>query len=150
MMLEVAKKHILPEEKIAKMGNEKKITPIVKIPEIRKRLKIPISVDFKDVDLEYVLSFLSDATGVNIVPSTGIDMAEKKVSIKIKDIPLEEALKYILKSQELAYRIEEDAIWVATKEEMSNEKIDTRVYYLSQGIGRFAEFATQAAETSLD
>ncbi len=144
MMLDVAKQHILPEEKTAKLENEKKIMPIVKIPEIRKRLKIPISVDFKDVELDYVLNFLSDATGVNIVPSTGIDMAEKKVSIKIKDMPLEEALRYILKSQDLIYRIEEDAVWVATKDEISNEKIDTRVYFLSQGVGRFAEFTTQA------
>ncbi len=144
MMLDVAKQHILPEEKTAKLEMGEKIMPIVKIPEIRKRLKIPISVDFKDVELDYVLSFLSDATGVNIVPSTGIDMAEKKVSIKIKDMPLEEALRYILKSQDLIYRIEEDAVWVATKDEISNEKIDTRVYFLSQGVGRFAEFTTQA------
>ena len=152
MMLDVAKQHIIPEENkdVGAVSdhplqiNEKKIMPIVKIPEIRKRLKIPISVDFKDVELDYVLSFLSDATGVNIVPSTGIDMAEKKVSIKIKDMPLEEALRYILKSQDLVYRIEEDAVWVATKDEISNEKIDTRVYFLSQGVGRFEEFTTQA------
>ncbi|MDP2911034.1 MAG: hypothetical protein Q8N76_01705, partial [Candidatus Omnitrophota bacterium] len=87
MMLDVAKKHILPEEKTGKLGTDKKIMPIVKIPEIRKRLKIPISVDFKDVGLDYVLGFLSDTTGVNIVPSTGIDIAEKNVSIKIKDMP---------------------------------------------------------------
>jgi type II secretory pathway component GspD/PulD (secretin) len=148
MMLEVAEKHILPEEKTAKLENEKKIMPIVKIPEIRKRLKIPISVDFKDVGLDYVLGFLSDTTGVNIVPSTGIDVTEKKVSIKIKDMPLEDALRYILKSQGLVYRIEEDAVWVATKDEISNEKIDTRVYFLNQGIGRFAEFSSQPATTS--
>ncbi len=150
MMLDVAKKHLLPEEKTAKLENKKKITPIVKVPEIRKRLKIPISVDFKDVGLDYVLGFLSDTTGVNIVPSTEIDMAEKKVSIRIKDMPLEEALRYILKSQDLVYRIEEDAVWVATKDEISNEKIDTRVYFLSQGIGRFAEFATQASSSGED
>ena len=152
MMLDVARKHILPEEDNVGEGfkpspTEKKIMPIVKVPEIRKRLKILISVDFKDVDLDYVLVFLSDTTGVNIVPSSGIDMAEKKVSIKIKDMPLEEALKYILKSQDLVYRIEEDAVWVATKDEISNENIDTRVYFLSQGIGRFAEFSTQAASS---
>jgi len=150
MMLDVAKKHILPEEKTASLENEKKITPIVKIPEIRKRLKIPISIDFKDVGLDYVLGFLSEATGVNIVPSSSIDMAEKKVTIKIKEVPLEETLKYILKSQDLVYRIEEDAVWVATKDEISNEKIDTRVYFLNQGMGRFAEFATQASSSGED
>ncbi|MFA5388135.1 MAG: secretin N-terminal domain-containing protein [Candidatus Omnitrophota bacterium] len=143
MMLDVAKEHLLPEEKTAGLETEKKITPIVKVPEIRKRLKIPISIDFKDVGLDYVLGFLSETTGVNIVPSSGIDMEEKKVTIKIRDMPLEEALRYILKSQDLIYRIEEDAVWVATKEEIANEKIDTRVYFLNQGIGRFAEFSVQ-------
>jgi len=148
MMLEVAKKHIMPEEKTGRLENDRKITPIVRVPEIRKRLKIPISVDFKDVGLDYVLGFLSEATGVNIVPSSGIDMEEKKISIKIKDMPLEDALRYILKSQDLLYRIEEDAVWVATKEEITSEKIDTRVYFLNQGIGRFSEFASQASSSS--
>ncbi|PIP67606.1 MAG: hypothetical protein CO035_01290 [Candidatus Omnitrophica bacterium CG_4_9_14_0_2_um_filter_42_8] len=147
MMLDVAEKHIIPEEKTAKLENEKKIIPIVKVPEIRKRLKIPISIDFKDVSLDYVLGFLSDTTGVNMIFSTEIDMAERKVTMRIKNMPLEEALRYILKSQDLVYRIEEDAVWVATKEEISNEKIDTRVYFLNQGIGRFAEFTTQSSSS---
>ncbi|MFH1854624.1 MAG: hypothetical protein ABH815_04855 [Candidatus Omnitrophota bacterium] len=140
MLLEVAKKHLLPEIKTGTLENKKKITPIVKVPEVRQRLGIPISVDFKDVELDYVLSFLSDATGVNIVPSSEIEMSEKKVTMKIKDMPLEDALRYILKAQDLVYRIEEDAVWVATKEELKNESIDTRVYFLNQGIGRFTDF----------
>jgi type II secretory pathway component GspD/PulD (secretin)/outer membrane protein assembly factor BamD (BamD/ComL family) len=139
MLLDVARKHLIPEEKEGVL-EKKKIMPLVKIPEIRKRLKVPISVDFKDVELDYVLDFLSDATDVNIVLSSEIDIEEKKVTIKIKDIPLEEGLRYILKSQDLVYRIEEDAVWVSTKEELANEKIDTRVYFLNQGVGRFSEF----------
>lgn len=149
MLLEVAKQHILPGEKTAMLEKgEKKKTPLVKVPEIRTKLKIPISVDFKNVELDYVLGFLSDATGVNIVPSSQIDMGEKKVSIKIKDMPLEEALRYILKAQDLVYRIEEDAVWVAAKDEMDNEKIETRVYFLNQGIGKFSEFSVEAKSES--
>ena len=146
MLLEVAEKHIVPPDKTGELKKDKDITPLVKVPEIRKKLKIPISVDFKDVELDYVLGFLSEATGVNIVPSSAIDMQEKKVTIKIKDMPLEDALRYILKSQELIYRIEEDAVWIATKEELDNEKIDTRIYFLNQGIGRFAEFSATGGE----
>ncbi|MDP6685799.1 MAG: hypothetical protein QGI05_02480, partial [Candidatus Omnitrophota bacterium] len=141
MLIEVAKKHMLPEEKFGVLEKEEKAMRLVKVPEIRKRLRIPISFDFKEVELDYVLDFLSDATGVNIVPSSEIDMAESKVTIKIKNMPLEEALKYILKTQELIYRIEEDAVWVATKEELDNEQLETRVYFLNQGIGRFAEYS---------
>ena len=148
MLLEVAKKHLLPEVKTGELKKEKKITPLVRIPEIRKRLKIPISVDFKDVELDYVLGFLSDATGVNMIASSEIDMTEKKVTIRIKDMPLEDALRYILKSQDLVYRIEEDAVWVVTKKELDNEKVETRVYFLNQGIGRFAEFSTSTDSDS--
>lgn len=148
MLLEVAKKHMIPEEKFARLESAKKITPLVKVPEIRRRLKIPISVVFDDVELDYVLGFLSNVTGVNIIPSSEIDMEEKKVSIKIKDMPLEDALRYILKTQELIYRIEEDAVWVATREEMDNEQVETRVYFLNQGIGRFAEFTGTFTEES--
>ncbi|MBU1853041.1 MAG: hypothetical protein KJ957_03235 [Candidatus Omnitrophica bacterium] len=148
MLLEVAKKHIIPEEKEGVLKKEKKITPLVKIPEIRRRLKIPISIDFKDVELDYVLSFLSDATSVNIVPSSEIDMGEKYVTIRIKDMPLEEALRYILKSQDLVYRIEEDAVWVATEEELGNERIETRVYFLEQGVGGFSELTSVSTTSS--
>ncbi|MBU1933256.1 MAG: hypothetical protein KKC66_05090 [Candidatus Omnitrophica bacterium] len=148
MLLEVAKKHLLPEVKTGELKKEKKITPLVRIPEIRKRLKIPISVDFKDVELDYVLGFLSDATGVNMIASSEIDMTEKKVTMRIKDMPLEDALRYILKSQDLVYRIEEDAVWVVTKKELDNEKVETRVYFLNQGIGRFAEFSTSSDSDS--
>lgn len=146
MLLEIAKKHIIPEQAIDVLKKEKKITPLVRIPEIRKRLKIPLSVDFKDVELDYVLDFLSDATGVNIIPSSEIDMTEKKVTIKIKDMPLEDALRYVLKSQDLVYRIEEDAVWVATKEELDNEEVETRVYFLNQGVGRIAESSASYSE----
>ena len=146
MLLEIAKKHMIPDEKVDTLEKEKKITSLVRVPEIRKRLTIPLSVDFKDVELDYVLDFLSDATGVNIIPSSDIDMTEKKVTIKIKNMPLEDALKYVLKSQDLVYRIEEDAVWVATKEELDNEAIETRVYFMSQGVGRFAEFSGSHSE----
>ena len=146
MLLEIAKKHMIPDEKVGTLEKEKKIVSLVKVPEIRKRLKIPLSVDFKDVELDYVLNFLSEATGVNIIPSSDIDMTEKKVTIRIKNMPLEDALRYVLKSQDLVYRIEEDAVWVATKEELDNEEIETRVYFMNQGIGRFAEFSGSSGE----
>ncbi len=108
MLLEVAKRQVIPEEKFGSLDS-KEITPIVKVPEIRKKLKNPVSVDFKEVELSYALGFLQDLTGVNIVPSSEVSLDEK-VTIKIKEMPLEEALKYILKSQGLIYRIEEDAV----------------------------------------
>ena len=114
---------------------------VVDVPEIRKKLKMPITVDFMDVGLDYVLDFLSDATGVNIIPGSGVKLSEKKVAIKVKDMPLESLLKYIFKNQGLTYRIEKNAIWVDTLDEMEKETPETRMYFLDQGLAMFTEFS---------
>ncbi len=139
MMAEVAKAQVLPEEKTLPV-KERKIIPIVKVPAVREKLKNPITVDFRDVDLSSVLNFLADSTYVNIIPASGVSLEGKKVSIRMKDIPAENALKYILKNQGLTYRIEQDAIWVASPAELDKEEVESRVYFLNRGSGMFTEF----------
>jgi type II secretory pathway component GspD/PulD (secretin) len=143
MMLGVKQTQVLPKkEKVSKAALPK--VPLVKIPEIRKKLQTPVTADFKDVDLAYVLNFLSDSTGVNIIPGSSVKAEERKVSMRIKDLPLESALKYILKNQGLTYRIEEDAVWVATPKEMKTEELETKIYFLNQGSGLYAQFSGTA------
>ena len=114
---------------------------VVQVPEIRKKLKTPITVDFMDVGLDYVIDFLSDATDVNIIPGNGVKLSEKKVVIKVKDMPLESLLKYILRNQGLVYRIEKNAVWVDTLDNMDTETPETRMYFLDQGLAMFTEFS---------
>lgn len=114
---------------------------IVEIPEIRKNLKTPITVDFMDVGLDYVIDFLSEATNVNIIPGSGVKLSEKKVTIKVKDMPLESLLKYIFRNQGLIYRIEKNAVWVDSIDNMDNETPETRMYFLDQGLAMFTEFS---------
>ncbi len=114
---------------------------IIDVPEIRKKLKTPISVDFMDVGLDYAIDFLSDATGVNIIPGSGVKLSEKKVTMKVKDMPLESLLKYIFRNHGLTYRVEKDAVWVDTLDDMENETPETRMYFLDQGLAMFTEFS---------
>lgn len=114
---------------------------VVQVPEIRKKLKTPITVDFMDVGLDYVIDFLSEATDVNIIPGNGVKLSEKKVVIKVKDMPLESLLKYILRNQGLVYRIEKNAVWVDTLDNMDTETPETRMYFLDQGLAMFTEFS---------
>ena len=51
---------------------------VVEVPEIRKKLKTPITVDFMGVGLDYVMDFLSEATDVNIVPGSGVKLSERR------------------------------------------------------------------------
>ncbi|MBN2097211.1 MAG: tetratricopeptide repeat protein, partial [Candidatus Omnitrophica bacterium] len=149
MLAEVAEEQILPEEEMLDVP-EKEITTLVKMPAIREKLKDPITVDFRDVDLSYVLNFLADSCAINIIPASGVSLEGKKVTIRMKDIPAENALKYILKNQGLTYRIEQDAVWVASPSELDKEEIESRIYFLNRGSGMFAEFErTVAAGTGL-
>lgn len=120
---------------------------VVEVPEIRKKLETPVTVDFRDVSLGYVLDFLSDATGVNIILGNSVKPDEKKVTIRVKDMPLEGLLKYIFRNESLAYRIERNAVWVDTNDAMKEESPETRIYYLNQGLAMFTEF-TQSGTTS--
>ncbi|MBU3911241.1 MAG: hypothetical protein KKD90_01505 [Candidatus Omnitrophica bacterium] len=117
----------------------------VEVPEIRKKLETLVTVDFRDVSLDYVVDFLSDATGVNIILGNTVKPDEKKVTIRVKDMPLEGVLKYIFRNEALAYRIEKNAVWVDTFDAMKEETPETRIYYLNQGLAMFTEFSDSAS-----
>jgi len=60
-----------------------------------------------------------------------------RVSISLKNVPLIEALKYILSSKGLKFRIDEYAILVSTPSRLENVEMETRYYHLSSGSGVF-------------
>jgi len=136
------------EVKFIKDTDAQSKNSIVEVPEIRGKLDIPITVDFRDVSLDYVLDFLSEATGVNIILGSDVDPEEKKVTIRVKDMSLESLLKYIFRHQGLAYRIENNAVWVDTYDAMQEEASETRIYYLDQGLAMFTEFSGPTAGLS--
>ena len=121
---------------------------IVDVPEIREKLETLITVDFRDVSLDYVLDFLSEATGVNIIAGPSVEPADKKVTIKVKDMALDSLLKYIFRNQGLVYRIEKNAVWVDTFDAIEEETLETRIYYLNQGLAMFTEFSGNTASST--
>ncbi len=102
------------------------------------KLHEPISLDFNDVPLSDVLEFIADAASLSIIPSPQLDLKARRVSLKVTQLPLELALKYLMKSQALAYHIEQDAILIATEEDFSHAPLETRVFFLRNGLGPFA------------
>jgi type II secretory pathway component GspD/PulD (secretin) len=109
---------------------------------IYDQLQIPVTADFRDVDLVSVINFLSDYTGINIITSQLVSTESRPITVRFKELPLERALKYIIKGQGLRYRIEDDLIYIATIEEMDGEELETRVYYLERGSGVFTTFSS--------
>jgi type II secretory pathway component GspD/PulD (secretin) len=103
-----------------------------------EKLQQPISLDFTEVSLSDVVDFIADAANVSIIPSPQLDLKDRRVSLKVNALPLEQALKYLAKSQSLAYKITPDAVLLATAEEFANEPMETRVFFLRSGLGPFA------------
>ena len=112
------------------------------LPVIHDKLQIPITADFRDVDLVSVLNFLSDYTGINIIASQLVTSEARPITVRFKELPLERALKYLIKGQGLSYRIDDDLIWVATVEEMDSEELETRIFYLEKGSGVFSTYSS--------
>ncbi len=102
------------------------------------KLTAPISFDFQDVSLSDVLDFFADAASLSIVPSPKLDLKSQRVSLRADGLPLGMALKYVMNAQNLAYRVEDGVVLIATPQEFSNEPMETRVFYLRTGLGPFA------------
>jgi type II secretory pathway component GspD/PulD (secretin)/outer membrane protein assembly factor BamD (BamD/ComL family) len=145
MANDVLKAQILPETKPVQMLSP----PPAGVTQqtMAAKLREPISLDFTDVALSDVLEFVADAANVSVIPSPQLDLKTRRVSLKVTELPLELALKYLAKNQSLAYRVEQDAILIATGEEFSNEPVQTRVFFLRKGLGPFA-LETAAVESN--
>jgi len=137
MVNEVLKAQLLPSLRQAPLTSGQRFTGQPNAS-VAAKLQEPISFEFNDVALSDVLDFLADAANVSIVPSPQMDLATRRVSLKVSDLPLEHAIKYITRGLSLAYRVEQDAILISTPEEFSNEPMETRVFLLHSGLGPFA------------
>jgi len=108
--------------------------------DVQAQINQPITANFQEVDFPSAVSFLADNAGVNIILSEKARQVGRPVTIHLVDMPLRRALEYLLKGQGLLYRFDERAIWVATRDEMEAEPMETRVFFLNQGPGLSAAF----------
>ncbi|MBN1587328.1 MAG: hypothetical protein JW937_07850 [Candidatus Omnitrophica bacterium] len=107
-------------------------------------LDTPVSVDFQEISLDDALGHLADATGVNLVTSNGVQSLDVTVSLYLNKMPLRSAIKYLARTYDLEYRIEDKAVWITTREEMEGESMQTRIYFLEEGKGMFTVFDGEA------
>ncbi|MBI4341346.1 MAG: hypothetical protein HY598_03595 [Candidatus Omnitrophica bacterium] len=124
---------------LALCGVAQAVEPPAPMP-VQARLNQPVSADFQGVDFVSAMQFLSDHAGVNIFVSDKAKQAARPVSVHLVALPLQRALEHLLTAQGLLYRRDGDALWVATKEEMDAEPMETRVFALRQGAGLTAAF----------
>lgn len=75
-----------------------------------------ISLNFQDIKVRAVLQIIAEFTGLNIVSS---DQVKGNVTLRLKDVPWDQALDIILKSQGLAKRQFGNVLLVAPAEELA-------------------------------
>jgi type II secretory pathway component GspD/PulD (secretin) len=77
----------------------------------------PITLNLNGADLEQTLKLIYDLTGANIILSKGIT---GRVTINVKDIPLQKVLDLICEANKLKYIEEEKVVKIMTEEEYNN------------------------------
>ena len=85
-----------------------------------------ISLDFQDIEVRRVLQLLADFTGTNIVAA---DTVQGNITLRLKDVPWDQALDLILKTKNLDKRGSGDVIWIAPSAEIAKYEEDQAKAY---------------------
>ncbi|MBV8633209.1 MAG: AMIN domain-containing protein, partial [Burkholderiaceae bacterium] len=81
-----------------------------------------ISFNFQDVDLRAVLGIIADESNLNIIAS---DTVTGKLTLKVKDIPWDQALDVVMQVKGLDMRKNGTVVWIAPKDELlTKEKLE--------------------------
>jgi len=74
-----------------------------------------MSFDFVDTDIRNVLKLIAEAIGLNIVWGSEVT---GKVSLKLDNVPWDQALEMILKPNDLTYQLEGNVMWVVPRSKL--------------------------------
>ena len=81
-----------------------------------------LSLNFQSIDVRQVLQVIADFTGFNVVTS---DSVSGTVTLRLQDVPWDQALDIILQSKGLGVRKNGSVMWIAPKEEIAaKEKLE--------------------------
>ena len=115
---------LLPEPQIAPMSSgplaAQEIGPATSA---KKYTGPPISLDFKDGDLQDIFRLFADISGLNVVVNPGVS---GKVTLKLNEVPWDQALDLILKTNGLGYTLEDNVIRIARLADLQREEQDKR------------------------
>lgn len=109
---------------------ENKLTISLKRPVDKNPMKLrtannytgkKISLDFQDIEVRRVLQLLADFTGINMVAA---DTVQGNITLRLKDVPWDQALDIILKTKNLDKRRNGNVIWIAPVAELIKSEED--------------------------
>lgn len=74
-----------------------------------------ISLDFQDIEVRRVLQLLADFTNINMVAA---DSVQGNITLRLKEVPWDQALDIVLKTKNLDKRRNGNVIWIAPVSEL--------------------------------
>jgi type IV pilus assembly protein PilQ len=81
-----------------------------------------LSLNFQNIEVRALLQVIADFTNFNVVTS---DTVTGNVTLRLKDVPWDQALDIILQSKGLGVRKNGNVLWIAPKDELSaKEQLD--------------------------
>ncbi len=81
-----------------------------------------LSLNFQNVEVRSVLQVIADFTGLNIIAS---DTVTGNLTLRLKDVPWDQALDLIMQTKGLDKRQNGNVIWIAPKDELlTKEKLE--------------------------
>jgi len=92
------------------------------LPE-KKYVGHPISLDFRDGDLQDIFRLFADISGMNVVVNPGVS---GKITLKLNEVPWDQALDLILKANGLGYTLEGNVIRIARLGDLQKEEQERR------------------------
>lgn len=93
------------------------------VPEKKRYDGEKLSLDFQNVEVRAVLKVIADFTGVNIVTA---DSVSGNVTIRLKDVPWDQALDIILRAKGLDKRVNGNVIWVEQADALVKKEADEK------------------------
>ena len=78
-----------------------------------------LSLNFQNVDVRAVLQVIADFTGLNIITS---DTVTGNLTLRLKDVPWDQALDIILQAKGLDMRKNGSVVWIAPRDELATKE----------------------------
>ena len=84
----------------------------------------PLSLNFQDIEVRAALQVLADFAGINLVAS---DTVQGRLTLRLEDVPWEQALDLVLRSKGLARREQGNVLLVAPAAELAEHFHEARL-----------------------
>ncbi|PAT44066.1 type IV pilus secretin PilQ [Vandammella animalimorsus] len=98
-----------------------------------------LSLNFQNIEIRSLLQVIADFTNFNIVTS---DSVQGTLTLRLQDVPWDQALQIILDSKELGYEKNGNVLWVAPKDELDARR--QKDYEAQAALQKLEPLRTQA------